>query len=46
MPEQGDRQGQSYYSRHSFGPAKLINASAELFLRIDTASLVTPFAES
>lgn len=46
MPEQGDRQGRSYYLRQESDLAKQINASAELFLRIDTASLVTPFAES
>lgn len=42
----GGKLGQSYYSRHASSPAKLIDTSAELFLRIDTASLVTPFAES
>lgn len=46
MPKQGDRQGRSYYLRQESGLAKHINASAELFLRIDTASLVTPFTES
>lgn len=46
MPKQGDRQGRSYYLRQESDFAKQINASAELFLRIDTASLVTPFAES
>ena len=42
----GGKLGQSYYSHHASGPAKLFDTSAELFLRIDTASLVTPFAES
>lgn len=46
MPKQGDRQGWSYYLRQEFDLAKQINASAELFLLIDTVSLVTPFAES
>lgn len=46
MPKQGDRQGWSYYLRQESDLAKQINASAELFLRIDTTSLVTPFAES
>lgn len=46
MPKQGDRQGRSYYLRQGFDLAKQINASAELFLRIGAASLVTPFAES
>lgn len=46
MPKQGDRQGRSYYLHQESDLAKQINASAELFLRIDAASLVTPFAES
>ena len=42
----GGKLGQSYYLRQESGLAKQINASAELFLRIGAASLVTPFAES